>query len=182
MGIYTDQDTVEYVRAIDTDLYAGNFEREMFAFIFGLPDTPGEHTSSSGLAYEQKARAGGLSMKVSDRFAEDLLDVRVNDPGDDGLHRAYVTIAPTPGWFNDGRGTHLEDTEENRAKYAARYPAFQSVAVFLQRPPTPEEAAIIKDRAAQFSTLPKVHDWDSRPKVIGIRVLCCTSKWTTEVL
>lgn len=176
MGIYV-QDREELTLAIDTDSYSGNFERQMFAFITGRGDTPEGATNSNHEHYTKLAEAGWF-----DEVLDDLLDVRLNDPGDDGYHRAYVTIAPTPGFFNDGHGEHLEDNEKNRRKVAEkkRHPAFQSVAIFLQRMPTPEELAHIKKRAHLFSDLPKKNPWDARPKILGFRLLRARTTWSSE--
>jgi hypothetical protein len=176
MGLYTEPRT-EYTLAIDTDSYSGNFERELFAFIFGIPDTADGGTRDLSL-YTEAARAAGVFKKLRKDFEYELLATRMNDPGDDGYHRAYVTICPTPGFFNDGKGTHYEDTEENRKKVGAkRYPAFQSVAVFLSQLPRDGELALIRQRAQAFSTFPSKHSWETRPKILGYRILVAKTTW-----
>ena len=175
MGLYT-HDREELTLAIDTDSYSGNFERQMFAFITGRGDTPDGATNSNHDHYLKLAEAGWF-----DEVLDDLLDVRLNDPGDDGYHRAYVSITPTPGFFGND-GTHYEDNEKNRRKFSEkkRYPAFQSVAIFLQRLPTTEELEHIKKRAHLFADLPKKNAWDSRPKILGFRLLRARTTWSSE--
>jgi len=176
MGLYTEPRS-EYTLAIDTDSYSGNFEREMFAFIFGIPDTPDGGTRTL-TEYTDAAKKAGVEKRLRKDYKYELLDVRLNDPGDDGYHRAYVTICPTPGFFNDGNGTHHEDTEENRKKVGAkRHPAFQSVAIFLEQLPTDKELNYIRERAQAFQTFPSKHSWETRPKILGYRILTATTTW-----
>lgn len=179
MGLYTEPRS-EYTLAIDTDSYSGNFERELFSFIFGIPDTPDGGTRD--LSYHaDAAKAAGVSKRLRKDFQYELLDVRLNDPGDDGYHRAYVTICPTPGFFNDGKGTHYEDTEENRKKVGPkRHPAFQSVAIFLEQLPTDKELTYIRERAQAFSAFPAKHSWETRPKILGYRILTATTTWASR--
>jgi hypothetical protein len=176
MGLYTEPRT-EYTLAIDTDSYSGNFERELFAFIFGIPDTPDGGTRDLSL-YANAAKEAGVSKRLRKDFQYELLDVRLNDPGDDGYHRAYVTICPTPGYFLAGEGVHYEDTEANRRKVGAkRHPAFQSVAIFLEQLPTNKELDYIRERAQAFQTFPSKHSWETRPKILGYRILVAKTTW-----
>jgi hypothetical protein len=181
VGLYTET-RIEYTLAVDTDSYSGNFERELFSFIFGLPDTPGEGTRD--LSYYTKAvEIAEVSEKMPEDFENTLLAVRMHDPGDDGYHHAYVSICPTPGFFNDGHGVHYEDNEKNRRKVGpTRFPAFQSVAIFLQRAPTDEEMKFIKSRVEAFLTYPKEHEWVTRPKILGYRLLTATTTWAAKEL
>jgi hypothetical protein len=181
VGIYTD-DREELTLVIDTDSYSGNFEREMFSFIFGLADTPDGGTRDLSY-YTKAAEIAEVSGKLPEVFQYELLDVRINDPGDDGYHRAYVTIAPTPGFFNC-EGEHYPDSDKNKhaLKKKTHYPAFQSVAIFLQRMPTDAELKFIKDRANKFCDLPKKHEWDTRPKILGFRILRQKTAWSSEAI
>lgn len=181
MGLYI-KDREQLTLAIDTDTYSGNFERELFAFVFGVADTPDGGTRDLSYyympAYEEAKRAGLRDL------AHSILDVRMNEPGDDGYHPSYVTICPTPGFFNDGDGVHYEDTENNRKTVVEdkRHPAFQSVAIFLQRYPDAKELAFIKERVQLFAQFPKKHDWDHRPKILGLRLLRAKTTWSSEAL
>lgn len=178
MGLYIN-DREELTLVIDTDSYSGNFEREMFMFIMGRGDTRNGATNSNMEHYRKLAEAGWF-----DEVLDDLLDARVNDPGDDGVHLAYVTITPTPGFFNDGKGVHFPDSEKTKHKHKDKvhHPAFQSVAIFLQRVPTSDELAHIKKRAHLFADLPKKNAWDSRPKILGFRLLRAKTLWSSEAL
>jgi hypothetical protein len=101
---------------------------------------------------------------------EDLSDTRVVDPGDDGIHRSPCDLAPTPGWSNDGNGKHYKVRPTGK-KYAFKHPAYNSVAIFLQRKPTDKELEVLTRRALEFPSLPKTREWDSRPKILGCRLV-----------
>lgn len=116
---------------------------------------------------------------MRDVFADGLFEERINDPGDDGIHRAYVTICTTPGWLNLN-GEHVPDTVENHAK--TKFQAFQSVALFLEKEPSFEQLAFIKARALAFQTAPKQHKWDSKPGITGFRLLRKRVAWASTVV
>ena len=145
---------------IDTDDYAGNFERELSCYVVGQCDEYGEHRG--GVYREMFAEDFG----DKDPF-EDLVEHRINDPGDDGIMRAPMDLAPTPGYENDGAGNHRPIAADKKPKH----PAFNSVAIFLTRRPTEDELKILAQRAKAFGRLPKVKEWDVRPKILGFRLV-----------
>jgi len=160
-----------YIFVIDTDQYAGNFEREMTAYMTGQYGDCGV-----GAELISEIESAGLS---ADYF-EDLIDTR---PDEHGCYRP-CKIWQTPGWFNDGLGGHFREGDEEIAKKRHRaeclkkandpvgvhpndvernkkrwleaadefkkYPAYNSVAIFMTREPTEEEVRVLKQRA---------HDW-----------------------
>lgn len=96
---------------IDTDTYAGNFERPMCAFITG-------RVGECGVGEEQ-AKQTRLELP---EFAKDWFDNSIiSVPDDHGCSRP-ASIWPTPGWFNDGLGSHWEegsDPNEVKERYEA---------------------------------------------------------------
>jgi hypothetical protein len=175
MGLYAN-DRRELTLVIDTDEYSGNFERQMFAFIFGRDDTSDGGTRDLSYYRDVAIEAGVVDM-------DGLLEERINDPGDDGYHFAYVTICTTPGFFNVD-GVHYEENSFNCERFPpdGRHPAFQSVGVFLQREPTDDELRLIKARAKLFTDFPRRHAWDARPKILGFRLLMCQTLWSSRSL
>lgn len=145
---------------VDTEDYAGNFERELTCYVVGRCDAYGEH---SGGGYREMF---AKDFEGKDPF-EDLVEDRINDPGDDGIMRAPMDVAPTPGYENDGAGNHRPIAAGAKPKW----PAFNSVAIFLSRKPTGEELSILVRRAQAFGRLPKVKAWDVRPKITGCRLV-----------
>jgi hypothetical protein len=181
----SDRDQVQYTLLIDTDKYSGNFEREMFSFITGESECLGDEPHAE---YEYDIARKELNLDGCDDhgplFA--LLEERLRDPGDDGAHRTFVSIAPTPGFFNV-HGEHYQDGYTGDLardikfcdycksgadmKKHQTWPAYQSVAIFISRKPTNAEIELIKSRAYAYSKLPKKFSWDNRPKILGFRLI-----------
>lgn len=141
-----------FIFVIDTDKYAGNFERQMTGYMTGLV---GE--CSVGSEEAEEFEAAGFR---ADHFEQLLTQVA----DEHGCYRPCA-IWPTPGWFNDGLGSEYRDGEEEKArknfkKSAAKiklplvemtkYPSYQSVAIFMNRPPNKAEVAILLRRAAEW--------------------------------
>lgn len=169
-------DDARIIFCVDTDTYAGSFERELCAYMTGILGEC-EVGEESKKLYEEDGHEP----------LEDLVDPYV--PDDHGCRRP-VSIHPTPGWFNDGAGNHYRESgydeaavvkkynqkveedakrseqvyadkahgkkeadrirKECKAKKVKKYPAYNSVAVFLTREPTKEEIEFLKDRASKF--------------------------------
>jgi len=128
---------------VDTDSYAGNFERELSSYVVGKCDEHGGHRGGAYRAmYEE-------TFWRTDPF-ENILEYRIVDPGDDGIARAPMDIAPTPG--------HEK-------------PTYNSVAIFLSRKPSKKELSILVGRSDAFVMLPKIKMWDVRPKILGFRLV-----------
>lgn len=87
---------------IDTEQYAGNFEREMCAYITGQI---GECNVGDDIVAEYSK-----SIKNLDWWEKHIVNER--DDSDHGCFRP-TSIWLTPGWFNNGVGGHFKDTPEN---------------------------------------------------------------------
>jgi len=151
--------SVNWSFVIDTDSYAGNVERSICAYVVGVVDEYGAHQ------VEAEIEAFRRDYPNQNPF-EDLVESRLVDPGDDGYHRAFCDLVPTPGRGNEG-GRHYTVTPEHPAKW----PAFESVAIFLSREPTAEEVATLKARALALQSLPRRKEWDARPRILGFRLM-----------
>jgi hypothetical protein len=168
----------EYLFCVDTDSYAGNFERELCAYMTGI-------TGECGVGHE--------AAKLYEEAGFKPLDDLVGQAQDDHGCWRPAAIQPTPGWFNDGVGNHYRESDydesevikthnenvENYAKntiekvyadkeYAKKeadrhrkehttkrvnkYPAYNSVGIVLTRKPTKEEVEFLKSRAHKFTT------------------------------
>lgn len=120
---------------IDTDAYAGNFEREMLAACTGvLTEYP------TGYSEDEARRYDGPDL-------EGLVGRLLNDT-DDRAFADRCAIYPTPGWENDGNGEHRRIPQGT----PPRFLAYQSVRVALERMPTPDELVGIKRRAIAFAS------------------------------
>lgn len=111
---------------IDTEQNAGNFEREMCAYITGQY---GECGVGDSIAQKVAADIQHYHWWTSNIRAE---------PDDNGCRRP-VTIYPTPGWFNNGNGKHYRDDPANYAD--AKAAAIQSMTDYFAK-----NNAIVRER------------------------------------
>jgi len=135
---------------IDTERYAGNFERQMCAYV----------TGALGECKVGRKERGVFREEVKDHGIKDfMMNNIVRCPDDHGVRRpAYVY--PTPGWFNNGLGSHHRDGDEKAARAAydsyvqeekknqpdstfdygkwkgEKHPAYMSVAIWMSERPS----------------------------------------------
>jgi len=177
---------------IDTNMYAGNFEREMCAYMTG-------QLGECGVGEEEAAA-------FEEEFDEDLrerMDDLIGSECDDRGCTRPVKIYPSPNWFNHGHGGHfrhddpdlpgkaqehydqaiLEWADHVRKVYAhmpeyaeeqakerlaylgtpfSKHPAYMSVAICLEEEPTPEEIEFFKERAHKFAKNYRT-SWGNKP-------------------
>jgi len=125
---------------IDTNRYAGNFERELCAYCTG-------HVGDCGVGQDM---AEVFFKEVEeDPFEEYILPT----PDEHGCCRP-VSIWPTPDWSNDGMGkeTRLEPGQ------APKNPAYMSVAIFFHVEPPEELCSIIMERCKGWEVIDKGRD------------------------
>lgn len=175
---------------IDTDRYAGNFEREMCAFITGVFGDC------------------GVGERVSNNVCKDKdvkkIECYVGTEVDEHGCWRPCKIYPTPGWANNGLGYEykigegekqaavewatacISQAEAEMRVYADKkhakklydewiekskqpppaYPAYLSVAIVLDSVPPTKVLNLMKKRAKLFSTLSKNGELES----IGVRI------------
>ena len=95
---------MKYYFIVDTDTYAGNFEREMCAHITGQV---GECDVGQDIAKKAK---DNIPLDKLDLFEEHIMQ----EPDEHGCHRP-CKIYPTPGYHNHGLGFEFVDGEEDKA-------------------------------------------------------------------
>lgn len=127
-----DQTVAPYVFVVDTDHYAGNFERQMVAYVTGS-------LGECGVGREEQA------LFEEESGFPDLMDKMSHQPDDHGCFRP-ATIWTTPGRYNNGNGKHFDGEPVGKG----RYPAYESVAAFFHERPTDEEIVEMKERAHKF--------------------------------
>ena len=127
-----------YLFVIDTDTYAGNFEREMCAYV----------TGQIGECEVGKENAEIAKQEIPEVVAklEDLVELV---PDEHGCARP-VSIFPNPRYGNDGHGDHSLLTDENKAKF--QWPAYYSVAIYFHSIPDSVLLDIMKERARDIAT------------------------------
>jgi hypothetical protein len=130
----------QWLLVIDTDAYAGNFERYMAAYVTG-------QVGGCGVGEEVVAALPEADLAALAWVAE----VIGQEVDEHGVCRP-VRIEPTPGFFNDGRGQHFRDGAQppNGLFLDRPWPAYQSVAIPFTALPTPEQIAQLQERARTF--------------------------------
>ena len=174
-----------HIFVVDTDSYAGNFERELTAFCTGVVGECGKGEE------EADAFRGEHPDRVE--FYEDLM---LQEPDDHGCRRP-ASIYPTPGWLNDGLGNHYREAdagsptvieqyrasvEDHLKRYPksecpaepGRYPAYNSVAMFMDQEPSPAVVQGLILRVRLYVKEVENGKWGkfaTRFKVTGFRVV-----------
>ncbi len=139
-----DDDEYNYEFVIDTTEYAGNFEREMCAYITGCVGD-----CEVGIDIAEKVRD---EIKQSN-FFEEIDDLVCRLPDDNGCYRP-VSTGPTPGLVNDGHGTCYTQWEWDEHGDGLSFPAHQSVEIHLADDPTKELLDFFMTRALAFAVKP----------------------------
>lgn len=125
---------------VDTNSYSGNFERQLVAW---MTAKAGDDDHGSEIVEE-----------VYRTFPPDILvwfDEYTLVASDDRGYERYADIAPTPGWYNDGKGGHFKEGEGP----GGEYPAYQSVEVAFDAIPPANVIEFMIERAKVFAATPK---------------------------
>jgi hypothetical protein len=131
----------DWTFVIDTNEYAGNFEREMCAYITGQV---GDCEVGEELA--EIART-----EIAPKLLAELENIVAQVPDEHGCCRP-VTIWQNPRWFNDGMGNEWPVTHTNTKRQLAAYVQSE---VDYWAPHIKNKRAIIKDLKAGK----KVSNW-----------------------
>lgn len=122
-----------YTLVVDTEQYSGNFEREMCAYLTG------------------QVGECGVGQGFVAKYSQDIQNLEwwkenIYQKADEyGCYRP-VEIYPTEGWLNNGMGRCFKQTEQDEKGY----PAYLSVAVFMNEEPTEEIINEFVQRAKNF--------------------------------
>ena len=183
----------KFAFVVDTEQYAGNFERELCAYATGVVGEcqVGEDEAS---LYAQE--------QPGDNPFEDII---LRLPDEHGCHRPVLTW-PTPGWFNDGMGGHFRagqkaeaqqhyqeqcleysrskpytdqasnDKHERRWKEQATktfgtYPAHLSIAICFSESPSDALIARLCERASAFCAQERLEEDGCLIHITGFRML-----------
>jgi len=188
-----------FIFVIDTEQYAGNFEREMCAYMTGQYGECGVGDDMARL-FEQETD-----------WPENLFDsITEQVPDEHGCCRP-AKIWPTPGWFNNGMGGHYREDqkqdqqalEDRNAEYRkqgeqypkikadwesrcndplVKHPCYNSVAIFFNKRPPDQLIELMKIRAKEFALKKPSRMREFMPDITitGFRLL--EEKTTTEEL
>jgi hypothetical protein len=159
-------DTSElYTFVVHTNLYSGNFERELTAFITGQI---GECEVGDGKAELFKEDLGDDPLvELFDRMIKQMPDE------DNGCMRPCV-IYPSPNRGNNGMGVHGDITDA-ASKKKFKYPAYESVAIYFDEKPTKEMIDLMKARSKIYADEHAKGDM----KILGFQLLKSITKTET---
>lgn len=121
---------LKYIFVIDTNKYAGNFERELTGYCTG-------HVGECDVGDDQAVLFEEEVGSYGDEIFPNILQV----PDDNGCWRPCY-IWKTPGRKNDGYGGHSDGE--------GGYPAYESVAIFFESPLTDDQVKLLEERAKKF--------------------------------
>ena len=127
-----------YLFVIDTDTYAGNFERELCAYMTGQI---GECEAG-----KEQAQIAEKEIPLVVAQLEDLVE---QVPDEHGCYRP-VSIFPNPRYGNDGYGNHALLTDKNRDGFP--WPAYYSVAIYFNSIPDNRLLSVMKTRAETIAS------------------------------
>lgn len=182
-----------FVFVIDTKKYAGNFERELCAYVTGII---GECEVGDEEAKEFAQDHSG------DNPFEEIIEM---PPDDNGCHRP-VMLWSTPGWFNHGMGgcftdgqeiearedhrqaclkeaekkpyTNHEANKTHKKKWEARadepltkHHAYMSVGICFAKLPSNKLIKLMIQRARAFSKKKITFEFDGKSDITGFRMI-----------
>lgn len=161
-----------FVLIIDTNLYSGNFHREMAAYLLnaaallGFGDGPTAENEDF-----QDAAAEDPRLWVM----QDMVGIRTHTEYGDTTNDIWAT----PGRLNDGMGHHFDAAPGQKG-----YPAFESVAIFLEAPFNAEQLELIKSRAEAFAAdyQPRFSASTDKMKIVGVRQVNIQVKRTETIV
>lgn len=122
-----------FLFVVDTDRYAGNFERELVAYMTGA-------VGECGVGEEY---AEQVPQSIHKLFSWNL-DAQPDDSG--CLHSS--TLVATTGWHNDGWGNHYRNAPGQEP--TPPYPAYLSVGIYFLKKPDESSTEILRNRAKDF--------------------------------
>jgi len=165
--------TQKYSLIIDTENYAGNFERELTAFVTG-------HIGECGVG----ADAADAYIKAGYKPL-DFVELRISEDDNVSCSRPTRTYC-TPGWFNNGMGGHFLEGQEKEAlkhyrKEVKKYYTTQIKAVEISNWPESSKKSSIAgykkeiDKANKLSKVQKFH------ACLSVQIYCSRKPTEKEI-
>lgn len=151
---------------IHTNLYAGNFEREMCAYVTGSIGECGVGDEMLEVVLDELMETG-LTEEQAQEQIDEWAELTSQQPDENGCERP-CSIHPTPGRWNNGRGGHFDDADfkAEAAWQGHKWPAYESVAIYFEEPLSPEQQSLFAARARQFAE--KVYNTGSTRLAYGL--------------
>lgn len=158
---------------IDTNSYAGNYHREVAAFLTGHTDEYDEDNK-----YIADFKELLETDEVSQEVVNELQRIATNCKHDE-YDYVHSTLAATPNRVNNGRGKNSDGAVGKTEDGSMNWPAYESVAVFLSDVPSGETMQFLKKRAHKMSLEEFKYGSSDDIKVTGVR--CLVHKQTSTI-
>lgn len=156
-------ESTRFIFVVDTDSYAGNFERELCAHITGQIGECGVGGNYREDIEDLKEDHYDFDLeKICEWFDDHVMQV----PDEHGCYRPCAIWA-TPGRTNNGSGGHSDITDKNPFKW----PAYESVAILLDEQPPEDVARFMVIRANTFKEHKTQYSTPKDIKINGCRLV-----------
>lgn len=162
-------ESLMYIFCVDTEQYAGNFERKLCAYMTGAVADCGVGFPEArdwyiNIAKQEWMKEAPYTSYDLVRGAEDwdgFVNIQTMSDDEGGGILRPCTIIPTPGQFNQG------NDERN-------HPVYNSLGIFFCERPADWQIRIMIDRAKEFAEKTKVEEslrCDNDITIIGFRLM-----------
>lgn len=140
-----------FMLVIHTNLYSGNFEREMCAYVTGAIGECRVGAEMRDILLQELVELG-TTKEDAKKQMKSWADL-TSQQQDEFRCKRPCAIYPTPGRYNNGRGQHFDDDQFDPKKTwkGIKWPAYESVAIYFKKPITPEQQALFSLRARDFA-------------------------------
>lgn len=139
---------------VDTENYAGNFERELVAYATGCY---GDCGVGDGEAEDARAK-----MKHYAWWEQHMVMQEDDEHGADMMRP--VSLHPTPDWVNNGRGWCARADSVEAENFERTYPAYLSVKMVVDQLPPTEVWEEFQERVIDFCETYYLTHWSNSAK------------------
>lgn len=136
----------KYILCLDTDKYAGNFERQTTAYATGITGGCGVGDTEAELFAELFEDEEDILDEIENKVLQVMAD--------DGCSRPCA-IQITPGWVNDRLGNEYRQSKgipPTVEQIHEWFPAYYSVGIFLSEPLSDVALKLVLSRAKEYLT------------------------------
>ena len=166
----------KYLIIIDTSDYAGNFERELCAYVTGLIGESGVGEKQAIIFHKE------VDVEIGDWFDLNVEFTSNYNPS---------SLSSTPGWFNDGFGKHYRNDDDpeiilntynnnggtlTSADQITKYPSYQSIEIAFCKEPPYSIIELITERSKKFCLDEKVYKWCRPKEILDVRLVKRTTQ------
>lgn len=149
-----------YTLIIDTSEYSGNFVRQICGYITA-------QIGDCNVGEDEAAEAKNELSSNALAWFEANIEQRAEEDADFRCMRPCAFF-PTPGRINNGHGKN-HDADGYTGTH--RYPAYESVGIFLSAKPSAEIVRITRTRAEAFAQKYESHGGSGKLRILNVRLI-----------